>query len=308
VKSKQSGGFGEVVKMIEEMIVLLGKQQSDDAKHKTWCENELEKSTDDEQATKTKLGQVDAGIAEMTDTITTLMEEINTLTSEVASLDHAVAEATEQRKDEHSEYVTSTSLNQAAIGLVGKAKNRMQKFYQPTLATSLAQKPSAQTSIVESSSFVQVRSHKSDVAPPPAPETFGEYKKGEKSAGILGMMDSIIRDLENDLKDSEFEEKTAQKDYGDLMMDSQATRAQDVKSITDKESAKAALEGKLTTAKQTRAATVDDLNSAQTMIQDLHKSCDFIMGNFELRKESRTAEIESLKNAKAVLSGANLSL
>lgn len=92
------------------------------------------------------------------------------------------------------------------------------------------------------------------------------------------------------------------------MSDSQATRAQDVKSITDKEAAKAELEGKLVTAKQTRAATMDDLSSVQAMIQDLHKSCDFLMSNFDLRKESRTDEIESLKNAKAVLSGANFAL
>merc|ERR1719262_1156 len=113
--------------------------------------------------------------------------------------------------------------------------------------------------MLEAASFVEVRSHKSDVAPPPAPEAFGEYPKGVKSAGILGMMDSIIKDLESDLKESEFEEKSAQTEYGELMSDSQATRAQDVKSITDKESAKAELESKMTSAKQTRAATVEDL-------------------------------------------------
>jgi len=306
VKLKQKGGsFGEVIKLIDDMVVLLGKQQSDDDKHKAWCQDEFDKSADEEKATQTKLSQVDAGIAEITDTITTLMDEINTLTSEVATLDHSVAEATEQRKEEHAEYVNSASLGEAAISLVGKAKNRMQKFYNPTLykASSAAL---VQTSTLDG--FVQIHSHKSNVAPPPAPETFGEYKKGEKSAGVIGMMDSIIKDLENEMKAAEFEEKTAQKDYAELMSDSQATRAQDVKSITDKEAAKAELEGKLVTAKQTRAATMDDLNSVQAMIQDLHKSCDFLMSNFDLRKESRTDEIESLKNAKAVLSGANFAL
>merc|ERR1719214_213223 len=50
-------------------------------KHKTWCEDELEKATDEEAATKTKLAQVDATISEQSDAISTLMEEISALTA-----------------------------------------------------------------------------------------------------------------------------------------------------------------------------------------------------------------------------------
>merc|ERR1719198_230526 len=49
----------------------------------------------------------------------------------------------------------------------------------------------------------------------------GPVKKNEKSAGVIGMMDMIIKDLENGMKDSEYEEKTAQKDYAELMKDSE---------------------------------------------------------------------------------------
>merc|ERR1719262_1893691 len=121
----------------------------------------------------------------------------------------------------------------------------------------------------------------------------------------MGMMDGIVRDLENDVKDCEYEEKTAQKDYAELMSDSQATRAQDSKSIVDKSAAKATLEEKLMAAKKKHSATTEELALVKTYIGDLHVSCDFIMQNFDLRKEARTAEIESLKNAKAVLAGAN---
>merc|ERR1719161_3484440 len=37
---------------------------------------------------------------------------------------------------------------------------------------------------------------------------------------------------------------------------------------------------------------------------DLHKSCDFILKNFDLRQKARTAEIDALNQAKAILSGA----
>merc|ERR1719213_450614 len=160
--------------------------------------------------------------------------------------------------------------------------------------------------IIQAGSFTEIRAH-SRVAPPPPPETFSGplEKKSEKSAGVIGMMDTIIKDLENGMKDAEYEEKTAQKDYGELMADSQETRAQDVKSITDKESAKASTEDDLLSLREKRKQTAQDLKDANTYLADLHSSCDFIMQNFDVRKTARSTEVEALKNAKAVLSGAN---
>jgi len=43
-------------------------------------------------------------------------------------------------------------------------------------------------------------------------------------------------------------------------------------------------------------------------IKDLHLECDWLLANFQARKDARAGEVESLKNAKAVLSGADYSL
>merc|ERR1719272_2842846 len=196
-------------------------------------------------------------------------------------------------------------MNEAALGLVEKAKNRMQKFYNPALYKA---PPKAASMLFQAPAFVQLRM-KSDVAPPPAPEMpSGDVKKNAKSAGVIGMMDTIIRDLENDIKDMEYEEKTAQKDYAELMADSQETRAGDAKSLTGKTSTKAEVENQLMTTKEVRGATSTDLKQVGSVIQELHAACDFIMANGDLRKEARGNEIEGLKNAKAVLSGASFSL
>merc|ERR1719316_1769189 len=306
LKLKSAGGFDEVIKMIDDMVVLLGKQQKDDDTSKAFCEDEFEKAADEEAAAKTKLASEDAALAEATDAIGVLMEEISGLTASIAALDKAVADATEQRKEEHADYVAMMQMNSAAMALVEKAKNRMQKFYNPTLYKAPPKKEmSMEDKIMQAGSFVQVRSH---VAPPPPPETFsGEVKKSGKSAGVIGMMDGIIKDLGNDMKNAEYEEKTAQKDYAELMADSQETRAGDTKALTGKQSSKAEVEGKLMTSKETRAATAQDLKLVATTIQDLHASCDFILQNYDLRKEARTNEVESLKNAKAVLAGASYS-
>merc|ERR1719161_2119822 len=59
LKMRTSGGFDDVIKMIDDMVVLLGKQQVEDEKQKTYCEDEFEKAADEEAAAKTKLAQTD---------------------------------------------------------------------------------------------------------------------------------------------------------------------------------------------------------------------------------------------------------
>jgi len=39
------------------------------------------------------------------------------------------------------------------------------------------------------------------------------------------------------------------------------------------------------------------------MNAELHNSCDFVVANFDARQAARTAEIEALRQAKAILSG-----
>jgi len=309
LKLKSKGGMEEVVKMIDDMVVLLGKQQKEDDTAIEACKEEFDVAEDEEKAAKTKLEQLSAAQTEQQDAITGLMEEIGALKKGIESLDYSVAEATEQRKEEHAEYIETVQLNEAAIGLVGKAKKKLEAFYSPKAAAASA----ASASFIQAVSFVQVRSHMDsdalfDVAPPPPPpETFsGEVKKNEKSAGVMGMMDDIVRDLEMDVKDAEYDEKTAAKEYGELMADSQATRAADSQAIVDKTASKAELEGKLMETKEARAGSAEDVKLAAATISDLHGSCDFIMQNYDMRKEARANEIDSLKNAKAVLSGAKM--
>merc|ERR1712072_383681 len=109
------------------------------------------------------------------------MGEIESIKTGLEDLDKSVAEATEQRKEEHSDYVDETASNQAAVELLGMAKNRLNKFYNPTLYK--APEPAAE----EEEFFAQRRA-----APGPPPETFsGEYKKSESSSGIINMIDEM---------------------------------------------------------------------------------------------------------------------
>lgn len=299
--SEQKGGqapdFSNVVKMIEDMIGVLQKEQAEDEKKKKWCSAELSKADGQERMKQEELDSLSSTIEELADEITSLQDDIKTLETEIADLDKSVAQATEQRKKEHAEYSDTMSMTQAAVALVEKAKARLNKFYNP--------KTSAASEGEGSAAFIQV--HRSvnrvSVAPPDLPD-IPEYKP-KASGGIIGMMDTILHELEMDMQEASHDEKTAQAEYVELMSESQVSRAQDAKSIVDKKNSKAVLEEKNTEAKSEKKMAFDELNNIHEYVAELHTSCDFIVENYDLRKQARANEMESLKNAKAVMQGAD---
>merc|ERR550537_1603709 len=114
----------------------------------------------------------------------------------------------------------------------------------------------------------------------------------------------MINDIGKEMKESEYEEKDAQKDYEKMMEDSAEKRAQDSKTMTDKESALAQTEGELEQHKSDKMSTGKELSETMQYIAGLHGQCDWILSNFEMRKEARADEVESLKEGMDVLNGA----
>merc|ERR1719359_1067092 len=320
---KQQGAvdFSEIFKMIDEMIAILTKDNKDDAAQKDFCIAELTKTEAEKAATDDKLGALASSIEELTDSIAQTTEQITSLTEGIASLDKDVAEATEQRKKEHEEYTTNVQLSETAVQLLAKAKNRLQKFYNPTLYKAPPKKEMTmeekiiaagssalvqQEAAFDAPNFVQIR-RMSKVAPPEAPEAPGAFKKSEKSGGVMALMDMIMGEVKTSVTEMKMDEKYAQKEYVALMADSQESRATDLKSMTESTASKADLESSLTEAKESQMLTLEQSQNVIATIAKLHGSCDFIIKNFELRLNARTAEIEGLKTAKAVLAGANFS-
>merc|ERR1719356_696372 len=146
----------------------------------------------------------------------------------------------------------------AAKELILFAKNRLNKFYNPklykpppkrvlsaeddivvsmggTLAPTLAPGGIAGTGI--GAVLVQISEHASHrAAPPPPPEAPGPFKKKtEESAGVIGMIDILIKDLDKEMQEETVSEKDAQADYETMMADAAAKRAADSKSLTEKE-------------------------------------------------------------------------
>merc|ERR1719215_1001091 len=147
------------------------------------------------------------------------------------------------------------------------------------------------------------------VAPPPPPATAAAFsKKSEESGGVIALIDLMIADLQKEMTEAKAEEKNAQGDYEQAMKDAAEKRATDSKAIADKRKAKAELGAELEAHTEEKGATAKTLMATHEYIASLHAECDWLLQYFQVRKEARTSEVESLKTAKSVLSGADFSL
>jgi len=305
-RNAQGPDFGAVKTMIDEMVAVLTKEGDEDAKKKEWCIGELAKADKELAAKQEKLESIGASISQIEDEISGLEEDVKALETATAELDKSVASATETRKSEHAEYVETLQLTEAAVGLIGKAKNRLMKFYNPTVYKAPPKvEKTMEEKIVASYAFVQRHSaqHRNSKQLPEIPELPAYEKKN--SGGVVALMDKIVSDLEKDKAGAAVDEKHAQAEYVALMAESQATRSANAKALVTKKAAKAELTKKLVTAKESSVVTGEEVMNAHTFLGDLHSSCDFVVENFEMREQARGTELESLKSAKAVLSGAS---
>jgi len=316
-------GFEKIIGMIDDLVVELKAEQDADEKKKEYCAAEFDKSEDKHKVLTKSISDLESAIAESEEGITTTKAEIEALSDGIKALDKSVAEATEQRKEENEDYTALMAGNTAAKELLAFAKNRLNKFYNPklykapakaeltaedqaTLAAGGTLAPAEAAGGIAGTG-VTVLAQKADPGPPP--ESIKAYsKKGEESNGIISMIDMLMKDLDKEMTEAELIEKDGQEDYETFMKDSATKRAEDSKSITDKEGALADLETGLGQQKSDKAQAENDLGALNEYIHSLHTECDWLIKYFDMRKEARANEIDALEKAKAVLSGADYSL
>jgi predicted nucleic acid-binding Zn-ribbon protein len=320
----KSANFDKVLGMIDDMVVLLGKEQGDDNEKKAYCEGAFDKTEDEAKGLAQNIKDLTKAIEDAEERIATLTDEIAALTKGVANLDGQVKDATEQRQEENAQYTENMANNNAAKELIGIAKNRMNKFYNPKMYKAPPKRELSEEDRIAvnmggtapptpapggiAGTGVTGAALMQD-APPPPPEAVGAYKKkGEESTGVIAMMDMLIAEVDKEMQEFETDEKNAQEEYEGFMQDSADKRALDMASIADKSSAKADTEAELEHANGDKNSKTSDAMAKAEEIAALHQECDWLVENFEARKAARAGEIDSLKKAKAVLSGADFSL
>jgi len=270
--------FVRVKKAIDDMVTQLLAEKQDEIKHKDFCVEEFNTNQVQTERKEREKQDLLALIEDLQLTIKTLTGEIDVLKSEIADLSINMKRAGEDREKENKEFQQVIADQRASQKLLTAALDILKGFYEK------------QQALVQEGQ-----------APPPG---FKEYKKSGNAGGVMGMIQEIINDAKQMEAESIRAEEDAQKAYEDFVKDSNASIQEKTKSQVNKTEERAKASEDLNQATQDKEAALLELEQLSNYNGELHQSCDFIMKNFEIRQTARDEEIEALKQAKSILSGA----
>jgi len=316
-------GFGKIIKIIDELVVQLKAEQKEDDQKKDYCEAEFDKTEDKAKMLANDISDTETAIDDETETISNLKASIEALDDGIRALDKEVASATETRQEEHEDFTSTSASNAAAVDLLKFAKNRLNKFYNPSLYKAPPKRklsedeqitlnmggtlaPTEAPGGIAGTGIGFVQAH---AAPPPPPAADMAYKaKGEESSGVITMIDTLVNDVEKEMQVAELEEKDAQGDYEKFMTDAGNKRAEDSKSMTDNEGSLAETQESLVSNKELLKNKNTEAMETAKYMGELHAECDWLLKFYEMRKEARVGEIDAMGKAKDVLNGADYSM
>jgi len=276
----QLDAFVRVKKAIDDMVTQLVAEKNDEIKHKDFCVEEFNTNQLQTERKEREKQDLLALIEDLDLTIKTLSAEIDTLKSEIAELKTELKRAGEDREKQNKEFQQVVADQRASQKLLTAALKILEGFYKKEEA--LLQKQQG----------------------PPPPPGFKEYKKSGAAGGVMGMIEEIINDAKTMEADAVRAEGEAQAAYEDLVKDTNSSIEEKTKSQVNKTEERAKAEENKQQAITDKEAALLELEELSNYNAELHQNCDFVMKNFEIRQTARDEEIEALKQAKSILSGA----
>merc|ERR1740129_2019066 len=135
------------------------------------------------------------------------------------------------------------------------------------------------------------------------PARFTKYEQHAGGSKVVQMIEAVIADSRKTEDEAITSEQDGQIAYEDFMKDSNKGITSSSKKVADMSEALASGKSSLSMARTDFKQTMQELYGLSQVNADLHKSCDYLLKNFEARQSARTAESDALAEAKAILSG-----
>merc|ERR1719327_2576459 len=270
--------FKKVKKMIKDLIDKLMEEAAAEAAHKGWCDQELATNAKTRKEKTDAVESLKAEIDELTASIAKLGEEIVELSAAIADLDAAMAKATEMRETEKAKNAETIKDAQEAQTAVAQALTVLKEFYEKA---------------GKATAFVQ------------QPEIFDKPYKGMggMAGGVVGMLEVIESDFARVQAETSAAEAQAAKEYETFMHDSTVDKADMQRDIEHKKVKKENEENAVVEKGVDLEGTQKELDAALRYYDKLKPSCVDSGISYEDRVKRREEEIQSLKEALAILNG-----
>merc|ERR1719281_1738387 len=287
--SAQLDVFTKIKAEIDKLIGEMEAQQADEVQHRDFCIKSLNDNNRSQTAAYEKKDSLQTRIADLEKNIETLTANLESTTQEIADTQNQMGRRSETREAENGDYQATVQEQRLTQMILQKAIDRMAQVY----AMLQARQPGAP--------HVQTSATSTDPGNGPA-----KFKKYEENAGgkrVLAMLDEEMQDSKTMENDAIADEEDAQAAYENFMKDSNKFIIKATQGISDMTEAKSTAESDLVMAKTDLKSTMSELFGLHEEAGDLHKSCDFLLNNFELRQKARSEEMDALREAKNILSG-----
>jgi hypothetical protein len=294
--------FTKVKKAIAELVEELLRQQEDESNHKDFCVKNLNRNEQERQDTRQEIDDTQTEIDFYTKEIEEKEAKVAQLEEEVATSISELKRAGEDRVAASNEYQTVLQQHNDMIEILNKVTQ--------VLKQSLNTGDGERSSLVQQNPVLNAKGadelegqDKTPDSRPPPPSSF--KKKTHSGSGVLTLMKNMVEQLQAAMATFVKDEQESRAAYEEFAGDT-------TEEVNAKRTEAAQLSASIANDKNKRAGETDDNTAAKkTMKQlqkednDLHKACDFVLKNFDVRQKARQEEIDALNQATKILSGAN---
>lgn len=285
--------FGKVKKMIRDLISQLMEEATTETEHKGWCDTELSTNKLTRDHKSQSVTELTVKKDDLTATIVDLTQDVEDLTLAVSELDEAMAQATQERQESKETNEKAIEEAKTAQEAVQRAIAVMKDFYAKSAqATALIQEKQ------------QVKQPAMD-----APETFDKPYQGllPEGGNVVDFLEVILTDFSRLEAETRTTESTEQDQHDKFMFESKKDKALKENEIGHKTEKKQNSQKSLQDTERELALTQEQLDKALKYYEKLKPTCVDSGITYEERVERRKQEIQSLKEALAIMTGTDLS-
>jgi len=295
--SAQLDAFTKVKEEIDKLVAELKSQQKDEVAHRDWCTEELAANKRSTAAGYDKKASLETKASDLEKLLESLGAKISETDAAASESQTQMKRSSEVREAENADFQQTIRDQRLTQAILQKALGRMKQVY------GLLQQRSQEEEAPEQPGAAHTWTSGNHTDPGNGPARFKEKELHTGGSRVVAMIEKVITDSKETEDKAIQSEEDAQKAYEDFMKESNTALIKYAETKLGLSEAKAKAKASLSMTNTDLKGNMKELESLNSYLGDLNKSCDFLLKNFEARQEARTEEMQALGEAKAILSG-----
>jgi len=273
-----NGVAKKITKLVDSMVNVLKKDQEDEELKIQMCKDEMASTKSTQTALNDKEQSKAADIASLSEQLESLERDVAAEKKAIARVDWVVATASTLREKEHKHLATSIAQGAAAVDVLHKATNSLEKYLKEGGTLGGQQQSS------DDDEFL-----------------FLTETKGGDTGPALRSLGEVVAAVKSEVNQVKIRESTDQAAYVALLEVAKKSRRKDAFSLTDFVGGKAALAAESQKIQDRQKALKEQMGLTDQLASTLKAGCEKLVSNFEAKKKARSQEIEALDAKKKAL-------